>query len=73
LLDYYIMLEKQGYQCPICQGWLYPQKEKGIHIDHDHTTGKVRGLLHNSCNMLLGLAHDNVAVLEAAIAYLNMH
>jgi hypothetical protein len=39
-------------------------------IDHDHQTGKVRGLLCGFCNSLLGYAKDDPATLESAIRYL---
>jgi HD-GYP domain-containing protein (c-di-GMP phosphodiesterase class II) len=42
----------------------------GLHIDHCHVTGEVRGLLCNSCNILLGLAKDNISILNSAIDYL---
>jgi hypothetical protein len=70
LLDYYIMLEKQGYQCPICQDWLRPRTDE-LRIDHCHVTNKVRGIPHHKCNLLLGLADDNVNILTNAINYLS--
>lgn len=39
-------------------------------IDHDHETGKVRGMLCDGCNKALGHARDNVEVLEGLITYL---
>jgi hypothetical protein len=41
------------------------------HVDHCHTSGKVRGILCQQCNHMLGLAYDNPAVLAAAVEYLN--
>lgn len=41
-----------------------------LHVDHDHETGLIRGLLCHHCNTLLGHAKDSVDVLEAAIVYL---
>lgn len=39
-------------------------------VDHDHVTGTIRGLLCSKCNTLLGMAKDNIAILENAIKYL---
>ena len=39
-------------------------------IDHNHTTGKVRGKLCHKCNVALGMARDSIAVLEGLINYL---
>lgn len=41
-----------------------------VAIDHDHTTGKVRGLVCNACNKGLGMFEDNISRLEKAINYL---
>lgn len=41
-------------------------------IDHDHPTGKVRGLLCAQCNRMLGFAKDSPAVLRAGAAYLEL-
>lgn len=42
-------------------------------IDHDHETGKVRGLLCIRCNSMLGFAHDNCEILLKAAEYLLKH
>lgn len=47
------LYKKQGGFCAFC-GFPLPKGRMGC-IDHDHATGAVRGLLHNDCNLLLGL------------------
>lgn len=47
------LLKKQGGLCPIC-GKALPLEKKKIHLDHDHQTGKLRGLLHSRCNLWVG-------------------
>jgi len=41
-----------------------------LHIDHDHTTGKVRGLLCSNCNHALGKVKDDINILAGLIIYL---
>ena len=62
--EYELLLSKQGGLCAICR------KPNKLNIDHDHETGKVRGLLCSTCNMMLGHAHDSPLLLEAGIRYL---
>lgn len=66
------MWQSQGRACAICREPAAYGK-KGLHVDHDHHTLKVRGLLCGNCNFLVGKSYDSVAVLEAAIAYLKHH
>ena len=71
LQDYNLMYEQQNGSCKIC-GSTDPQRgNKHFMVDHDHTTGKVRGLLCAPCNMGLGLLGDNISTLQNAINYLN--
>lgn len=69
LEDYDEMLEAQDNACAIC-GKTPEENGRRLHIDHDHETGEVRGLLCHSCNMLLGFAYDNIDILLNAINYL---
>lgn len=50
--DYENLLQKQNNVCALCKGTNGKNK---LHIDHDHETGAVRGLLCAKCNSLLGL------------------
>jgi hypothetical protein len=57
--------------CAICGG---PPNGRGRYaMDHDHDTGKFRGLLCSRCNAGLGYFLDNVEVLEKALNYLRKH
>lgn len=58
------MIDEQGGRCAICRD-AAPQ-----HIDHDHETGEIRGVLCSKCNMGLGLFDDDPARLHSAICYL---
>jgi predicted flap endonuclease-1-like 5' DNA nuclease len=49
--EYYEMLEKQGHGCAICKA---KPTYRAMNIDHNHKTGKVRGLLCDGCNLSLG-------------------
>lgn len=71
LNDYKALLESQGGTCAICGGSAYGAEHyKHFAVDHDHTTGKIRGLLCNGCNIGLGKFKDNIVLLHNAIAYL---
>lgn len=61
------MLDKQQYTCKICgiKGTI-----DTLFIDHDHNTGKVRGLLCHYCNTGLGFFKDSTSSLKSAIKYL---
>lgn len=66
--EYKQMLEDQNHVCKICSK---PQStNRSLCVDHCHTTGKVRGLLCDSCNRGLGMLGDNVESLSTALQYL---
>jgi Recombination endonuclease VII len=65
--EYRAMVEEQDNKCAICFN-LSPTAN--LYIDHDHTTGKVRGLLCRDCNSGIGLLHDDPALLQNALWYL---
>src|SRR5438132_979207 len=64
------MVSHQLGVCAICESTLIIGGKSGMHVDHDHSTGKVRGLLCMSCNRGLGGFRDNPESLRAAIRYL---
>lgn len=57
--------------CAICGTTVWVGRHARPHIDHDHKTGRVRGLLCTNCNSGLGQFKDDPAILRAAIRYLN--
>lgn len=50
-----------------------PRTRKGWIVDHDHKTGKVRGIVCNACNSMLGQARDSAEILWKGIFYLTRH
>ena len=60
------MLIQQNRKCKICD----KRFRSRLFVDHDHKTGKVRGLLCNNCNKALGLLYDSVSSLKRAFEYL---
>jgi len=71
---YINMMEAQDGRCAICNTPLSVHANEHFPsacVDHCHKTGKIRGLLCYSCNLVLGYARDDVAILESAKAYLN--
>ena len=69
--EYYNLFNLQKNKCLIC-GCEFNDNTIGV-VDHDHKTGIVRGILCKKCNTLLGMANDNVEVLENAIKYLKKY
>lgn len=46
---------------------------KNWHVDHDHVSGKVRGVLCHSCNLMIGMSKEDTDILSSAISYLRHH
>jgi hypothetical protein len=72
--DYENLEEKQEGKCAICgsEGFIINKYGfKKIVVDHDHETGKVRGLLCHNCNRGLGLFQDSSDFLRKAANYLD--
>ena len=71
--DYLRMLVDQDFKCSICGKKFMGNKEREVAVDHDHKTGKVRGLLCPYCNMGLGFFKDSSTNLSSAIKYLGKY
>lgn len=65
LEEYNRMLESQGGGCDICGK--KPKPTRDLPVDHCHTTGEVRGILCDSCNMVLGRLGDTLPEVDASV------
>jgi hypothetical protein len=68
--DYLKILDQQNGRCACC-GTLEPGGRGSFHVDHNHVTGEIRGLLCRRCNNAIGQFEDSAELLKAAIDYLN--
>lgn len=73
--EYQNLLLAQNYLCKICKSTetsTIPgtNKPARLCVDHDHLTGKIRGLLCRNCNTAIGKFKENICLLEQAIKYL---
>ena len=73
--EYEQMLELQGGTCALCPKTSPGGRHAQQHwcVDHDHVTGKVRELLCNDCNMVLGIIKDSPEHLGRMITYILKH
>lgn len=69
LQDWLVLFKGQGSVCKIC-GSSNPSG-KNWHTDHDHRTGKIRGILCGCCNTGLGKFREDKNIMMKAIKYLN--
>jgi hypothetical protein len=68
--EYFDLLDRQGGACAICGATEADRNRPLLHVDHDHETGNVRGLLCTPCNAGIGHFRDDPALLRRAIRYL---
>jgi hypothetical protein len=73
--EYEDLWEAQDGRCAICQKIAHVMdlrtgSPRRLAIDHDHQTGKIRGLLCHDCNVAIGHLNDDVEILYKAISYL---
>lgn len=71
LREYEIMNDSQNGYCAICgkknkTGW-------NLAVDHNHKTGKIRGLLCSACNLVVGASQEDIIILEQTIDYLKKY
>ncbi len=66
--DYNSMLDEQGGTCAICLGT--NKNGTKLHVDHDHDSGEIRGILCSKCNTAIGLLGDDPRIIARATNYL---
>ena len=70
--EYWSLYHRQGGKCGICRRRLYSKRYKRFAVDHDHETGRIRGLLCTNCNTAIGLLRDCPNALERAIDWVKV-
>jgi hypothetical protein len=70
--EYEKILAKQNGRCAICETDIPNGLHKIWNVDHDHKSGKVRGLLCWNCNSAIGLLKDDDKVIENALRYVRL-
>jgi nitrate/TMAO reductase-like tetraheme cytochrome c subunit len=73
LEEYNDLLNEQKYLCAICGTDLTQLDTREVHLDHNHETGKIRGILCGHCNLGIGHFSDDISRLQSAIDYLQEH
>lgn len=71
--DWDALVRKQKDRCAICRTSRPGGRGERWHIDHDHVTGRVRGLLCHRCNMGVGFFRDDPEIIKAAARYVARH
>ena len=64
------LYHKQNGRCAICHQEIALKGGRYTHIDHDHISGKVRGILCRNCNIILGIIKEDTKILRNAAEYL---
>jgi hypothetical protein len=70
LEEFNLLLENQEHRCAVCRDRLDTSVSRFVHLDHDHVSGTIRGLLCWRCNLGVGYFKDDPKRLEAAAIYL---
>jgi hypothetical protein len=72
-IDYQNMLSSQHGHCLACSRTPDNEHHKRLFVDHNHTTGKIRGLLCSRCNSIIGYSYENPDTLRALANILEKH
>ena len=75
-VDYQRRFDAQGGVCAIChrpETIILRGRVKALAVDHDHSTGGIRGLLCFTCNAAVGMFRDSPVILECAAKYLSKY
>lgn len=67
------LFEKQNMKCAVCGTTTFGGRNRNFHVDHDHKTGKVRGLLCHTCNVGIGALGDTYDGVMRAAEYLRQY
>lgn len=70
LAQYNDLLNVQNHRCALCGEPFERETQRAPAVDHDHSTGLIRGIVHFRCNRILGVFNDNPVFLERAALYL---
>jgi hypothetical protein len=68
--EYTDMLLAQGNACALC-GKSQDEYSRFLHVDHDHATGRIRGLLCHVCNVILGVWFEDEERFQRTMEYLD--
>ena len=68
--EYKDIYNNQKGKCAICGTEKILGTKKGLLVDHDHNTNKIRGLLCTDCNSGIGKLKENIQILQNSITYL---
>src|SRR5882757_7060452 len=68
--NYFELSEAQGHVCAICGSEENDSRRKYFDVDHNHTTGQVRGLVCSRCNLMIGNIENHGQLVEKILSYL---
>jgi hypothetical protein len=71
--DWDAFIKRQKNRCAVCRTDTPGGRGERWHIDHDHVTNQVRGLLCGKCNSAIGLLQDDPEIIRAAARYVTKH